>query len=271
MKRWLGLLVLFASFASPTPLWAFERETTDDPDCTEALGVNCVHQGVPLVWDAFPVAFAINSAGSGLDFSSVAGAVQASFDSWRSASSDHVTFTFDGSTTAGSDGQDGQNTVSWRNLGSNAADTFAQSVLTYDKGTGRIFDVDIELNSVNVFAILPEGEDNNFDSRVDVQAVVTHEVGHLLGLAHENRFGPQVVMFFSDTSGNTTHRTLTSDDRDGVRAIYAAGSGSGGGSSSGGGGGGCSIAPGSSGDQVLPVLLLISALLVRERLRRRRS
>ncbi|MBI2962826.1 MAG: hypothetical protein HYY35_03665, partial [Deltaproteobacteria bacterium] len=64
-----------------------------------------------------------------------------------------------------------------------------------------------------------------------------------------NRFGPRVVMFFRDTSGNPTHRLLADDERAGVRAIYASGGG--------GGGGGCAVVrPGGRSD-----LLIVAAAL----------
>lgn len=264
MKRSIGLLLLLASVARPDASWGFQRETTDDPDCTEDAGVNCPHRGTALTWHSQPVTFVVNPSASGIDPSAAVAAVRAAFDTWQGASDGGITFSFGGTTNAGANGQDGQNTVTWTNLGSATSDAFAQSVLTYSTKTGAISDVDIQLNAANVFAVLPDGTDNPFDFRVDIQAVVTHESGHLLGLAHENRFGPQVVMFFSDTSGNTTHRHLTSDDRAGVRAIYANGSAGGG-----GGGGGCAVAPGDSRESLVPVALLLAVLGLRRRPRGR--
>ncbi|MGH7898102.1 MAG: matrixin family metalloprotease, partial [Candidatus Binatia bacterium] len=219
---WLG---------SVEPARAFQRETTDDPDCVEDVGVNCPHLGVPFFWPTseFPVPYVVNSDFSGVSFGAVRGAVDRAFATWQNASSGGITFAFAGQSHGGSDGQDGQNTISWQDL-SSSSDTFGQSIITFESSTGEIVDVDVELNGNFPFAVLPP-EDNPFDPRVDIQAVVTHEVGHFLGLAHENRMGPQVVMFFSDTSGNTSHRTLTADDRNGVRSIYVEGG-------SGGGGGG---------------------------------
>jgi hypothetical protein len=260
-----ALYLVTAVLLAAAPLHAFQRETTNDDDCTEAPGVNCGHKGTPLAWKVAPVTFAVNSDASGLAFADVSAAVRSAFSTWQSASSDKITFSFGGQSHAGTDGNDGQNTVHFVHLGSHAADTFAQSILTYDSRTGEIFDVDIELNADEPFAILPDGEMDPFDPQVDVRAVATHEVGHLLGLAHENRFGSTVVMFFSDTSGNTTHRSLTSDDRSGVRAIYPTtvgltNSGSGGGGSGGGGGGGCRLDPEATPFASWPVVALLAPL-----------
>ena len=262
---------LAAAVASPS--LAFQLETTDDPDCDEAPGVNCPHVGTPLSWHTFPVRYFINSDGSGLDFGTVRNAVSAAFGNWQSASNAGIVFEGGGQTSKHSDGRDGCNVISWVALGNNAADTFAQTIVTFDSNSGELFDADTEMNSSFEFAVLPSGEVDPTDPRADVQATESHEAGHALGLAHENRFGPDVVMFFSDTSGDTTHRTLSSDDRSGVRAIYPAAAVLGAGTSAdcaqtvatsgGGGGGGCSLSPSAAPGPLWPVAFLLGALAVR--------
>jgi len=255
--------------------FAFQLETTDDPDCDESPGVNCPHVGTPLSWHTFPVRYFINSDGSGLDFGTVRNAVSAAFGNWQSASNGGIVFESGGQTSKHSDGRDGCNVVSWVALGDKAVDTFAQTIVTFDSNTGELFDADTEMNSSFEFAVLPSGEVDPTDPRADVQATESHEAGHVLGLAHENRFGPDVVMFFSDTSGDTGHRALSSDDRSGVRAIYPTAAVLGAGTSAdcaqlstsggggGGGGGGCSLSPSAAPGPLWPVALLIGALAVR--------
>ena len=270
MKRALGWLSIALCLAIASPLFAFQRETTDDDDCDEDIGVNCAHRGTALAWRSDPVLFYINNFGSGIDFGDALDAARSAFSTWQDASNDHIVFEFGGETNGGSDGNDGRNTIHFPSLGGGASDTFAQSVLTYDSRTGEIFDVDVELNGDEPFAILPEGQVNAFDPRVDLQSVLTHEAGHVLGLAHENRFGTSTVMFFSDTSGNTTHRKLTADDRSGVRAIYPAAIGLPDGGDDqddddgGGGGGGCRVDPSAGPTSLSAVLALIGWLVLRK-------
>jgi hypothetical protein len=260
---------LAACFSAAGPLAAFQLETTDDPDCAEAPGVNCPHRGRPLSWRAFPVPFFINSDASGLSFSTARDAISAAFSTWQGASGGAITFAFAGQSHSGSDGQDGQNTISWQMLAAGTDDTFGQSILTFSGGDGEIFDVDIELNTAFPLAVLPAGQNDPSDPRADLQAVATHEAGHFSGLAHENMLGPEVVMFFEDTSGNTTHRTLTADDQDGILAIYAGGA-MGGGGGGGGDGGGCTVDPNASTQELMPAAALLAALVAREMGRRRR-
>jgi hypothetical protein len=279
LKSAIRAIVFAASLAVVPPLRAFQHETTNDPNCAEGPGVDCPHLGIPLSWSIFPVHFFVNADGSGLSFDSARDAISAAFSTWQSASADGIVFEFGGQSQRGSNGDDGCNVVSWQKLDQGSVDTFSQAIITFDRNSGEIFDVDIEMNSNDPFAILPAGEDNPFDDRVDLQAVSTHEVGHLVGLDHENRFGPQVVMYFSDTSGNTTHRTLTSDDRSGVRAIYpepaVLGAGTmtanctSGGGGGGGGGGGCTLSPARRATDLWPVAAVLASLAARQRRRRK--
>ncbi len=279
MKSAICAIVFASSLAVVPPLRAFQRETTNDPRCAEGPGVDCPHLGTPLSWSVFPVHFFVNADGSGLSFDSARDAIATAFSTWQSASGNGIVFEFGGQSQRGSNGDDGCNVVSWQNLGQGAVDVFAQTVITFSRNSGEIFDADIEMNTDNPFAVLPAGEDDPFDERNDLQAVSTHEAGHLLGLDHENRLGPQVVMYFSDTSGDTTHRTLTSDDVNGVQAVYpepailgagtttanCASSGGGGG----GGGGGCTLSPARRATDLWPVAAVLASLAARQRRRRK--
>jgi Matrixin len=257
------MAALAAGIVGPRPLEAFQRETTNDPPCGERAGVNCPNLGTPLFWPSMPVRYFINSDSSGLSFNTVKGAVDPAFSSWQAASEGGISFEFGGQTHAGADGQDGQNTILWRRL-TDSRDVFGQTIITFFTDTGEIIDADTELNASFRWGVLPPGVDDPSNPVVDVQSVVTHEAGHVLGLDHENTLGPQVVMFFSETTGDSMRRMLTADDVAGVRAIYSGGSGGGG-----GGGGGCALVPSRRGGDLWPVAAVLVLLAGRRRAPRR--
>jgi hypothetical protein len=78
---------------------------------------------------------------------------------------------------------------------------------------GQIVEADIMFNpsaGFNTDALTPQGFS-------DLQAVATHEIGHLLGLDHTPL--PSAIMFPLET-GRSFSRTLTSDDTIGVSTLY---------------------------------------------------
>src|SRR5262249_18536996 len=100
-------------------------------------------------------------------------------------------------------------------------------------------------------------------NQFDWQSVATHEMGHCLGLDHEDSVTPLPVMRTSLPLGAVL-RALTPDDIPELNAIDTAPAGN---SGDGGGGGGCSLMPGSLtdapalyaalGNIFLPLLLLM--------------
>lgn len=102
--------------------------------------------------------------------------------------------------------------ATWAHAGS--ADTLAFPTLTFNATTGEILDVDLELNRSVAwsFADEPAGD------RIDLQSVLTHAVGHMLGLAHSSV--PTSAMYPTYAAGSTTPRTLDADDEAAICAVY---------------------------------------------------
>jgi MYXO-CTERM domain-containing protein len=159
------------------------------------------------------------------------------------------------------------------------------SVFALEKN-GVIVDADMEINAVNpAFRWGDVVRDGQRDHQ-DIQNVLTHELGHLIGLDHtcylpDKRPRPrddkgnlipdcsaasdeikQTTMFASADPGDTQKRDLAPDDIAAVCAIYPV---------AGGGAGGCSVAAGARTAQARGGLaaLALAGLLARVRRRRR--
>jgi hypothetical protein len=97
--------------------------------------------------------------------------------------------------------------------------TLAKANTVFEKRTGRVLYADIEVNTTRRFAVEETSED------VDLQAVMTHEVGHYIGLAHSRV--PQSIMAESYCSlddrcekGKVAARRLSPDDIEAVCTLY---------------------------------------------------
>jgi len=89
----------------------------------------------------------------------------------------------------------------------------ARTSITFDPSSGVIFDADIEINSFGNEFSLSETMVSN-----DLQSVLTHEVGHFLGLDHTRV--PNATMLADYELSNLGSRTLSADDRAGMCSIY---------------------------------------------------
>src|SRR5262249_10761842 len=91
--------------------------------------------------------------------------------------------------------------------GDGGVDTLALTTVTYDVDKGDIYDADIEVNTAeNTFTT----SDTPGPDDVDLLAVLTHETGHFLGMAHSQ--DPTATMFASYVMGTTSIRELQPDD-----------------------------------------------------------
>jgi len=95
-----------------------------------------------------------------------------------------------------------------------AQHTLALSTVTFNAQTGEIYDVDLELPPDVAWSTSPApGE-----SAIDLDSVVTHEVGHMLGLTHTAEV--EAVMYAHHDPGSVAQRTLHADDAAGICAVY---------------------------------------------------
>jgi hypothetical protein len=99
-----------------------------------------------------------------------------------------------------------------------AEDTLGLTTLWFDRHTGEIFDVDVEINTTD-FTFTTGDADVGFD----LLSTLQHETGHFLGLAHSPV--EDATMFAMPRQGSTAGRQLSADDVAGICAVYPAGDG----------------------------------------------
>lgn len=84
--------------------------------------------------------------------------------------------------------------------------------ITYSKGNKTICEADIDINTFYLWK-----NDGSSDA-LDVQNLMTHELGHLVGLGHSSK--KSATMYVDSEFGQTSKRTLSSDDKKGLAKIY---------------------------------------------------
>ena len=98
----------------------------------------------------------------------------------------------------------------------------ATTLVTSDTTTHQIIDADILVNGAqHRFALLPDGSAPGVGLQDDLEAALTHEMGHALGLAHNPELSA-AAMYPSSVRGEVTKRHLSSDDVSGMQKLYGA-------------------------------------------------
>ena len=219
--RHLLLLLLFSSVGFiPAEALAWKRSTV--------TGVS----GRYLYWYGRKLSYVINKAGcKDVPFQEVVGAVKRSFFTWAGSSCTDIWFSYGGTSASATSnltlkqGQkpDEQNMIIWREkwppTGSSngllTKDVPAVTTVMYEQRNGVIFDADIDLNGQYFYWTTTSDKTK---IATDIQNAVTHEIGHLLGLAHSDT--KDSTMYAKTYQGETTKRTLHHDDVQGLCAVY---------------------------------------------------
>jgi hypothetical protein len=208
----------------------------------EAFELKHTSHGLPLHWPTSNVAYVIDPS---VDDAVVGGAqaVARSVEGWSGTAGAPVLSTSVAKRKA-HPGLDGQNTVLVAPEGfAPAANALAVTVTSFEETTGYIVDADIVINGNHPFEVLADrtrpalgairistegaqsdGDDAHRATPFDLVHVVSHEVGHSLGLADvmEN---DSALMYAFTTPGDSSVRAPTKDDVDGVGALYSAAGG----------------------------------------------
>lgn len=134
-------------------------------------------------------------------------AIQAAATTWNADAAD-FNFTYGGPGTNTAPVNDGVNQIRW----GTTSGSLATTTWWFNTTTNDILEADCVFNDNFTWSTAATTPANQFD----VESVMLHEFGHYLSLGHST---PPAIMQPTIPSG-TQRRTLTADDRDGIRAIY---------------------------------------------------
>lgn len=234
--RAVAALLGLAAIAGAGDALAYCRSTTCRATTAKGCPTDengCVQLGAPLFWPTSCIGFAMNKLGTQqLDPEDTRATLRKCFEAWTDVQCP------DGSTASmafqendpvdchrSQYNKDAPNVNvilfqdnDWTYRGIDG--TLAKTSVTYNDQTGEIYDADIEVNAANNQITIT---DDPGRIKYDLQAIITHEAGHFIGLAHSP--DPSAVMFASYAPGTTGQRTLHPDDVEAVCGVYPANNG----------------------------------------------
>lgn len=148
---------------------------------------------------------------------SFADVVTAAFGHWESVEESSVAFAFRGTTSqANREAGDRRNVVGFADADALGTGVLGATFVTSD-AVGRILDADIVLSRGIDFTTRLE----TFAGRFDAESVLTHEVGHLLGLDHTGLVRATMAPFTD--RGDVHQRLLVHDDAIAAGLLYPEG------------------------------------------------
>lgn len=195
--------------------------------CEYDSKTGCLVSGPVLHWASSCVSFDVQKDGSpkrGITYDVANAAITAGFAQWSNAScgegrNPSIRINDFGPvecrTPEYSEGGPNANVIMFRDDDwpyDNAIDTLALTTLIYDAKSGEIYDADIEVNTFQSNMAIS----NVGPSDIDFKSVITHELGHFLGLSHSGAQGS--TMQRSYAPGQTEMASIEYDDERGICA-----------------------------------------------------
>lgn len=225
---------LVAWFGSAAPAAAYCRSRTCGKDCTTDE-FTCPIEGLPLAWKGRCASYSLQRDDlPTISHDELRVATEAAFQAWRQVECsadaapsmtvlDPFGVTACGRVEYNARPQANANVVVLRDTWEDEEGRFkvlGLTTVTYSTGTGEILDADIEINGLMPISGVRPGP-----GQYDLQSILTHEVGHFLGLTHshvgaDDQCRDGATMCPTYDPGSEDFRTLAADDIAGICEIY---------------------------------------------------
>jgi MYXO-CTERM domain-containing protein len=220
---------------------AFCRTTTSMPDSGYNPAVSgCWTQGTSLAWRVKRVPYAVASAASTqVSLSDATRVADLAFSAWNGTQCDGKPVgieAYDEGSISVPDADEGDALAAWSSCTdssncdaaahdvivfddaywpyNDSVNTLALTTVTYGVDDGAIFEayteVNTAMNAITTVDPVPAGS-----NAYSLQAILTHEAGHFLGLAHATDTGAVMYAFYQRNA-----IALTADDVQGICTIY---------------------------------------------------
>ncbi|MBI2894799.1 MAG: matrixin family metalloprotease [Deltaproteobacteria bacterium] len=185
-----------------------------------AYTLRSADNGAAVHWEDMSVSFRVDQSLTAIGQpTTIRNAVLSGFRNWGSIAGNPFVFSGDGvpyQSLGSGDPTDGVSDVILVQSGWQFEPAYgAMTLVTYDASSGTIVDADILMNGQGYRYLVDPTPEQGWD----LENVLTHEIGHLLGLGHAE--DTEATMYATSERGETKKRSVESDDQLGFRVLYA--------------------------------------------------
>lgn len=162
----------------------------------------------------------VSSISSFIGSNNIASISANAFNVWQEAVLGKVNFARGNNTFTARSANDGQNIIAW---GRTNSSTLGVTYIRYYIATGLVVDVDTIMNKRVSWSWTDPASSacSIYPNTYDTQNILTHEIGHWLGLNdHYNASYADATMYGYGSKGETKKNTLTTGDKANLNIIY---------------------------------------------------